>query len=122
VALLYADNLTDSMDKAITETERRRAIQHAYNEKHGITPSPAGKRAGNSILAFLEVSRRLNDEQLEQATEQAEHNEVPLDALPELIQQLEEKMKNAAKNLEFEEAANLRDRIKGLRQKLVGKH
>ena len=121
VALLYADNLTDSMDKAITETERRRAIQQTYNEKHGITPTPAGKRAGNSILAFLEVSRRLNDEQLEQASVQAEHNEVPLDALPELIQQLEEKMKNAAKNLEFEEAANLRDRIKGLRQKLVGK-
>ena len=121
VALLYADNLTDSMAKAISETERRRAIQHAYNERHGITPTPAGKRAGNSILAFLEVSRRLNDEQLEQATEQAEHNEVPLDSLPELIQQLEDKMKAAAKNLEFEEAANLRDRIKGLRQKLVGK-
>ena len=121
VALLYADNLTDSMAKAISETERRRAIQHAYNVKHGITPTPAGKRAGNSILAFLEVSRRLNDDQLEQATEQAEHNEVPLDALPELIQQLEEKMKTAAKNLEFEEAANLRDKIKTLRQKLVGK-
>ena len=121
VALLYANNLTDSMAKAISETERRRAIQHAYNERHGITPSPAGKRAGNSILAFLQVSRRLSDDQLEQATEQAEHNEVPLDALPELIQQLEEKMKGAAKNLEFEEAANLRDRIKGLRQKLVGK-
>ena len=120
-ALLYADNLTDSMAKAISETERRRAIQHAYNEKHGITPSPAGKRAGNAILSFLELSRRLNDEQLEEATEQAEHNGVPLDALPELIQQLEEKMKAAAKNLEFEEAANLRDRIKGLRQKLVGK-
>jgi excinuclease ABC subunit B len=121
VALLYADNLTDSMAKAISETERRRAIQQAYNEKHGITPSPAGKRAGNAILAFLEVSRRLNDEQLEEAADQAEHNAVPLDALPELIQQLEEKMKAAAKNLEFEEAANLRDRIKGLRQKLVGK-
>jgi len=121
VALLYADNLTDSMAKAISETERRRAIQHAYNVKHGITPSPAGKRAGNSILAFLEVSRRLNDDQLEQATEQAEHNGVPLDALPELIQQLEDKMKTAAKNLEFEEAANLRDKIKTLRQKLVGK-
>jgi excinuclease ABC subunit B len=120
-ALLYADNLTDSMAKAISETERRRAIQHAYNEKHGITPTPAGKRAGNAILAFLEVSRRLNDEQLEEAIDQAEHNAVPLDALPELIQQLEEKMKMAAKNLEFEEAANLRDRIKGLRQKLVGK-
>jgi excinuclease ABC subunit B len=121
VALLYADNLTDSMAKAISETERRRAIQHAYNQKHGITPTPAGKRVGNSILAFLEVSRRLSDEQLEQATEQAEHNEVPLDSLPELIQQLEEKMKTAAKNLEFEEAANLRDKIKTLRQKLVGK-
>ena len=121
VAVLYADNLTDSMAKAISETERRRAIQQAYNERHGITPTPAGKRAGNSILAFLEVSRRLNDDQLEQAAEQAEHNEVPLDSLPELIQQLEDKMKNAAKNLDFEEAANLRDRIKGLRQKLVGK-
>ncbi|QNG29176.1 excinuclease ABC subunit UvrB [Synechococcus sp. LTW-R] len=122
VALLYADNLTDSMAKAISETERRRAIQQTYNEKHGITPSPAGKRGSNSILAFLEMSRRLNDEQLEQATEQAEHNDVPLDSLPELIQQLEDKMKSAAKNLDFEEAANLRDRIKGLRQKLVGKH
>ena len=121
VALLYADNLTDSMAKAISETERRRAIQQTYNEKHGITPTPAGKRAGNSILAFLEVSRRLNDEQLEQASEQAVHNDVPLDSLPELIQQLEDKMKAAAKNLEFEEAANLRDRIKTLRQKLVGK-
>ena len=120
-ALLYADNLTDSMAKAISETERRRAIQQAYNTEHGITPTAAGKRAGNAILAFLEVSRRLNDDQLEVAAEQAEQNAVPLDALPELIQQLEEKMKAAAKNLEFEEAANLRDRIKGLRQKLVGK-
>ncbi|MFO8237112.1 MAG: excinuclease ABC subunit UvrB [Prochlorococcaceae cyanobacterium] len=120
MALLYADNLTDSMARAISETERRRAIQHTYNQRHGITPTAAGKRAGNAILAFLEVSRRLNDEQLEEASEQADHNAVPLDALPELIQQLEEKMKKAAKNLEFEEAANLRDRIKGLRQKLVG--
>ena len=121
MALLYGDNLTESMEKAISETARRRTIQEAYNAKHGITPRPAGKRAGNSILAFLEVSRRLNDEQLEEATEQAEHNAVPLDSLPELIQQLEDKMKAAAKNLEFEEAANLRDRIKNLRQKLVGK-
>ncbi len=121
VALLYADNLTDSMAKAISETERRRVIQHAYNERHGITPTPAGKRAGNSILSFLELSRRLSDDQLEVAAEQAEQNEVPLDALPELITQLEEKMKAAAKSLEFEEAANLRDRIKNLRHKLVGR-
>ncbi len=121
MALLYADNLTDSMAKAISETERRRAIQQTYNEKHGITPRPAGKRAGNAILAFLEVSRRLTDEQLEQASEQAVHNDVPLESLPELITQLEDRMKAAAKNLEFEEAASLRDRIKTLRQKLVGK-
>jgi len=121
VALLYADNLTDSMARAIGETERRRAIQQSYNERHGITPMPAGKRSGNAILSFLEISRRLNEDQLERVTEQAERNEVPLDSLPELIQQLEEKMKLAARNLEFEEAANLRDRIKGLRQKLVGK-
>jgi excinuclease ABC subunit B len=125
VALLYADNLTDSMVKAISETERRRAIQHAYNVKHGITPTPAGKRAGNSILSSLEVTRRLSDDQLEQATsraiDQSSDYQVPLDSLPELITQLEDKMKVAAKNLEFEEAANLRDRIKKLRQKLVGR-
>jgi excinuclease ABC subunit B len=121
VALLYADNLTDSMARAISETERRRVIQQAYNEKHGITPTPAGKRAGNSILSFLEVSRRLSDDQVDGAVEQVRHDDVPLDALPELITQLEERMKAAAKNLEFEEAANLRDRIKSLRQKLVGK-
>ncbi|MCP9850246.1 excinuclease ABC subunit UvrB [Cyanobium sp. Morenito 9A2] len=120
-ALLYAENLTDSMAKAISETERRRAIQHAYNLKHGITPTPAGKRAGNSILSSLELSRRLSDDQLEQATEEALHETVPLEALPELITQLEDKMKAAAKNLEYEEAAGLRDRIKQLRQKLVGK-
>jgi len=121
VALLYADNLTDSMAKAIGETERRRAIQQEWNEANGITPRPAGKRAGNAILAFLAVSRRLSDEQLEEAADQAEHDVVPLESLPELISQLEERMKAAAKKLEFEEAANLRDRISHLRRKLVGK-
>jgi excinuclease ABC subunit B len=121
LAILYADNLTDSMARAISETERRRAIQQAHNEEHGITPTPAGKRAGNAILAFLEVSRRIGEEPLEAAAEPLPQEAIPLDALPELITQLEERMKAAAKNLEFEEAANLRDRIKGLRQKLLGK-
>ena len=120
-ALLYANNLTDSMAKAIAETERRRAIQHSYNQRHGITPQPAGKRAGNAILSFLALSRRLNDDQLEQASEQASHDQVPLEALPELIHQLEDRMKAAAKSLEYEQAASLRDTIKNLRQKLVGK-
>ena len=122
MALLYADNLTDSMAKAIGETERRRAIQMAYNEKHDITPQAAGKKSThNPILAFLEVSRKLNDEQLDEAVEEAKQDAVPLENLPELIQQLEERMKGAAAKLDFEEAANLRDRIKQLRQKLVGK-
>ena len=94
VALLYADNMTDSMAKAITETERRRAIQMAYNEKHGITPQAAGKKSThNPILAFLEMSRKLNDEQLDEAVEEAKQDAVPLENLPELIQQLEEPRK-----------------------------
>ena len=122
-ALLYADNLTDSMAKAITVTEQRRAVQHAYNLKHGITPTAAGKRSigNNPILAFLEMSRKLNDDQLTEAVEVAQHNGVPLEALPELITQLEEKMKTAAAKLDFEAAASLRDQIKKLRQKLVGR-
>ncbi|HGY5548843.1 MAG: excinuclease ABC subunit UvrB [Prochlorococcus sp.] len=131
-ALLYADNLTDSMAKAISETERRRCIQHIYNEKHGIVPTPAGKRASNSILSFLELSRRLQkdgagDDLVEIAGRAVDALDadpdagLALDALPELIDQLESKMKAAAKQLDFEEAANLRDRIKQLRQKLIGK-
>lgn len=117
-AIMYADNLTDSMARAIDETERRRAIQIAYNEKHGITPQPIIKRSTNSILSFLEVSRRLNSQELETVYEQV--NELPLDTIPNLIVQLEAQMKDAAKNLEFEEAAKLRDRIKHLRDKLLG--
>ena len=62
VALLYADNMTDSMAKAISETERRRAIQQTYNEKHGVVPRAAGKKASNSILSFLELSRKLKQD------------------------------------------------------------
>lgn len=117
-AILYADNLTDSMIKAIEETERRRNIQMAYNRMHGITPQPIVKKSFNSILDFLEVSRRLNSQELEKAYEQVD--ELSLDEVPELISQLEMQMKEAAKKLEFEEAAKLRDRIKHLREKLLG--
>jgi excinuclease ABC subunit B len=117
-AILYADNLTDSMIKAIDETDRRRGIQLAYNRMHGITPQPIVKKAGNSILAFLEVSRRLNAQQLEEVYEQAD--DLSLEQIPDLISQLEAQMKEAAKKLEFEEAAKYRDRIKHLRDKLLG--
>ena len=60
VALLYADNFTDSMKRAISETERRRTIQKKYNQVNGITPKPAGKKIENSILSFLELSRKLD--------------------------------------------------------------
>ncbi len=59
-AILYADNLTNSMIKAIDETDRRRGIQMAYNQIHGITPQPIGKKSSNAILSFLDISRRLN--------------------------------------------------------------
>lgn len=116
-AILYADNLTDSMAKAISETERRRAIQLEYNRLHDITPQPIVKTASNSILAFLEVSRRLNAKELETLT-QAE--DLPLENIPDLITQLEAQMKDAAKKQEFEAAAKYRDRIKQLRDKLLG--
>lgn len=118
-AILYADNLTDSMAKAIDETERRRGIQLAYNRMHGITPQPIVKKSSNAILAFLDVSRRLNHQQLVKVSEQVE--DLPLEQIPEVISQLEAQMKDAAKNLEFEEAAQYRDKIKHLRDKLVGR-
>ena len=118
-AILYGDNLTDSMAKAISETERRRAIQSEYNEKHGITPTSIIKRTNNSILTFLDVSRRLNAQELEQVYEHSQ--DLPLENIPELITQLEAQMKAAAKKMEFEEAAKYRDRIKHLRDKLLGR-
>jgi excinuclease ABC subunit B len=118
-AILYADNLTDSMAKAISETERRRTIQQAYNEKHGITPKSIAQRSTNSILSFLEVSRRLNSQELEQAYDQVD--DLSLEDIPQLITQMEAQMKEAAKKLEFEEAGKYRDRIKQLRDKLLGR-
>lgn len=118
-AILYADNLTDSMDRAIRETNRRRKIQAEYNEKHGITPKPIVKKSSNAILSFLEVSRRLNAQELDTAYKQA--SDLPLENIPTLITQLESQMKEAAKKLEFEEAAKYRDQIKHLRDKLLGR-
>ncbi|MBD2301025.1 excinuclease ABC subunit UvrB [Nostoc sp. FACHB-190] len=117
-AILYADNLTNSMIRAIEETERRRNIQTAYNRIHGITPQPIVKKSSNAILSFLDVSRRLNSADLKVVDEHID--ELPLEEIPGLIGKLEAQMKDAAKKLEFEEAAKLRDRIKHLRDKLLG--
>ena len=117
-AIMYADNLTKSMIKAIDETERRRGIQIAYNKMHGITPKPIVKKSSNSILSFLSISRSLNNQDLQVVDEHLD--EISLEQIPDLIIQLEAQMKTAAKNLEFESAAKFRDRIKKLRDKLVG--
>ncbi|WYL93481.1 MAG: excinuclease ABC subunit UvrB [Gloeotrichia echinulata IR180] len=118
-AIMYADNMTDSMIKAIDETDRRRGIQRAYNRMHGITPQSIVKKSSNAILSFLDVSRRLNATDLQIVDEHI--NEIPLENIPELITKLEAQMKEAAKKLEFEEAGKLRDRIKHLRDKMLGR-
>jgi excinuclease ABC subunit B len=107
------------MARPIEETERRRHIQQQYNEEHGIVPQPINRRKSNAILSFLEVSRRLNVQELEEAY--SHKDELALEDIPELISQLEKQMKEAAKNLNFEEAAKFRDRIKQLRDRLLGK-
>jgi excinuclease ABC subunit B len=118
-AILYADNMTDSMAKAIEETERRRGIQTAHNKLNNITPTTVqSKSKSNGILQFLDVSRRLNSQQIEAVIENID--ELSLDQIPGVIKQLETEMKAAAKEMEFELAAKLRDRIKQLRENLTG--
>ncbi len=118
-AILYADKMTGSMIKAIDETDRRRGIQTAYNKLHGITPQPITKKQTNSILSFLDASRRLNATDLNFVDEHLD--ELSLEDIPELITLLEKQMKEAAKKMEFEEAGKLRDRIKHLRDKMLGR-
>lgn len=118
-AIMYADTMTESMEKAIAETERRRKIQLDYNRQHKITPQSIEKKSDNSILAFLEISRRL--QQGSEDVSQAETDEVPLEEIPNLIDRLQEQMNAAAQDLEFEKAAELRDRIQTLRDKLLGR-
>ena len=100
--ILYGDILTDSMMKAVAETNRRRAIQQAYNEKHGITP----ESVRNAIRDVLEITRKVEESGSAALTE--EEREA-------LIRQVEEEMLSAAKGLEFERAAKLRDRLLELR-------
>ena len=97
--IMYADTVTPSMERAISETDRRRAIQREYNDKHGITPTSIVK----DIRAVLEISSK------EKAT--LDGKKLSKQERFELIERLRKEMKNAAKLLEFEYAAELRDKI-----------
>jgi excinuclease ABC subunit B len=112
--ILYADSITDSMRLAMDETNRRRSLQAAFNKKHGITPQTVIKSIGSPLVKIYE----------------ADYVDVPLAAekeadyeakeLPRIIQRLKKEMKKAAANLEFERAAELRDRIRAMEEQEIG--
>ncbi len=110
-AILYADVMTDSMRRALDETDRRRAKQVAYNEEHGITPQSVMRPIGEALVGIAEadyVDVTMDDSISEFATQQE---------LDKHIAGLENDMREAAKNFEFEKAAKLRDTVKELRTK-----
>lgn len=107
--IMYADKITDSMDKAMKETERRRALQVAYNERHGITPQTIRKRV-HDIIEATKVAEQKSEYLAGVGTAKMSKKD-----RQSLIQRLEAEMKEAAKNLQFERAAELRDALLELR-------
>ena len=114
MAILYADRITESMKAAIEETERRRRIQMAYNEEHGITPQTIVKPIDMSLVAVAE-----GDYVTVPLEEEEEVEALTPEQLRRYVAELEEKMREAARKFEFEKAAEYRDRIKKLRQREV---
>jgi excinuclease ABC subunit B len=112
-AILYADTITDSMRRAMDETERRRAIQQAYNEEHNITPESIVRPLEMSLARIVEAD--YGDDVVQEAEGMPEFkSQEELDAY---IAKLENEMREAAKRFEFEKAAKLRDTIRELRTK-----
>ncbi len=109
--IMYADKMTDSMRRAIDETNRRRAIQMRYNQEHGIEPR-----------SIVKAVRDLTDQVRVAAEERLKYEvaaEIPKDEVARLIKELEKQMKQLAHDLEFEKAAVIRDQIFELRQRLA---
>ena len=112
-AILYADRMTDSMRRAIDETDRRRAIQRAYNEENGITPQSIVSQVDMGLAAILKAE--YGEVEVEETAGMPElASQADLDAY---IARLETEMREAARKFEFERAARLRDSIKELREK-----
>ena len=112
-AILYGDKITDSMRRAIDETDRRREIQRAYNTEHGITPQSILSKLENSLAAILKAEY---GDPLEEAAEGMPEF-VSQEELDKYLAGMEAEMREAAKKFEFEKAARLRDTIKDLRAK-----
>lgn len=119
-AILYADRMTGSMQRAITETDRRRSKQETYNKKHHITPKGIAK-AVHDVLEGARSDVSTNKAHLlKVAEEQAYYTALRPEDLAKRIKQLEREMQNYAKNLQFEEAAKIRDQLKQLKAKIMG--
>ncbi|WP_229218125.1 excinuclease ABC subunit UvrB [Rugamonas apoptosis] len=118
VAILYADRITDSMSRAIGETERRRAKQVAFNEEHGIVPRGVSKSIRDMIDGVY--SPDAAREQLQVAQETAKYEAMSEKQISKEIKRLEKQMLDHAKNLEFEKAAQVRDQLHVLKQQLFG--
>ncbi|MEI6266491.1 MAG: excinuclease ABC subunit UvrB [bacterium] len=104
--IMYADRMTGSMERAIAETDRRRKIQIEYNDKNGITPQSIKKAISNLV----------HSKEIEKEAPEFDITKVPAEDLGRLVKDLERKMDLAAKNLEFERAADLRDQISSIEQ------
>lgn len=110
--IMYADYITESMEKAISETNRRREIQKEYNAKNNITPHSIKKEVSKGLRAIIPEKEKAN---------KLDVKRIPKDELPGLIKQLSSEMQLAAANLEFEKAAALRDEIARIKEYIEGK-
>ena len=107
--IMYADNLTDSMQHAIEETYRRREIQQKYNEEHHITPKSVAKEIGEGLRAIIPAKEQ---------SKKLDLRKIPREEYPQIIKELSSQMQLAAANLEFERAAELRDQIEDIKAAL----
>ncbi len=116
-AILYADRITDSMKRAIDETDRRRSIQHQYNLDNGITPQALNKK----ITDIMDVGEQIDDapKASKRTVSKATAEILSADEINKKIKQLESEMLAFARDLEFEKAASVRDQIQQLHQELI---